>query len=565
MLLNGGPLNSAPLNGYGNSVIPQPVPVTRGVAFRWRLRVMIGGEDLSPQLTGAVTVDRERGDSGVARLVLQLPVGPVVPSEWRGREVSIIYVSTQAGETSEAVRFTGRIVRPEWDPLLRLLSCQCGDQLQQRVEGMEVDQIDTLVGGVWSADVYEPVEGRSRWDYAQERLSTVRGSLDAAPDGALRMTSWYAGAPDFVFGTGTTVYESVRFSDADLTTLTNVVEIEGDIRFPRLWQKNVRYTWAHPVDDFCTWRLDSTELPDIAMVQGAVESSGQTLLQGAIWDRLPPTSPDPCGTGQAWINSYPDLLLGGAWNAGRRWTQSVTEQYRLRVVAEASVEAAGEVIGRDRVALEVENAAAEAWESEPFDSGETGFQDLRDDSRRDPALRVALERATTAVVAAHNATEVSWDVPTSMVMGVDLVHTLRLEDQGVLVQSRCSRVYDTFDLAGGIALTTLSVAVMRGGGTVRDPLVPPAPPVYPQPDPDEPSGVVTNLPTQLGGRLESPEYDDELPGFAGNYASVIPGLEAFPRRMDLDAPEIAAERRDELPVEIVATYRVAIPNDLLEL
>ncbi|MGA3683955.1 hypothetical protein ACPCX5_28605, partial [Pseudomonas graminis] len=72
----------------------------------------------------------------------------------------------------------------------------------------------------------------SRWDYAQERLGTVQASLDASPAGELRLTSWYAGGENFAFGTGTTVYNSVKLSYADLTSLTNKVEIEASYRFP---------------------------------------------------------------------------------------------------------------------------------------------------------------------------------------------------------------------------------------------------------------------------------------------------------------------------------------------
>uniref|UniRef100_UPI00197E93C3 hypothetical protein n=1 Tax=Pseudomonas viridiflava TaxID=33069 RepID=UPI00197E93C3 len=53
------------------------------------------------------------------------------------------------------------------------------------------------------ADVFAPVEGRSHWDYALELLSTMSASLDVSPSGELRLTSWFATAPAFVFGPGT--------------------------------------------------------------------------------------------------------------------------------------------------------------------------------------------------------------------------------------------------------------------------------------------------------------------------------------------------------------------------
>ena len=77
--------------------------------------------------------------------------------------------------------------------------------------------------------------------------------------------------------------------------------------------------------------------------------------------------------------------------------------------------------------------------------------------------------------------------------------------------------------------------------------------------------ALIHLPTQLGGRAESPPYDDTIPGFAGNYDGPLLGSETYPRRMTGISPEIPAEHVDEFAATAAATYRVAIPEDLLEL
>lgn len=148
-----------------------------------------------------------------------------------------------------------------------------------------------------------------------------------------------------------------------------------------------------------------------------------------------------------------------------------------------------------------------------------------------------------------------------MVVAVDLVHTLRISDQGITAQARCNRVLDTFELTAGTAVTTLSIGVMRGGGDANDSLVAPPPSTIEQPD--NPDNI--GLATQLGRRNDSPPYDETLDGFAGNWDNGNPTLEAFPRRFQITAPEIAATERDESTAEIPAVYRVAIPNDILEL
>lgn len=560
MLLNGGPLNSAPLNGAGAAnAASEPEYVVAGISYLWRLRVTVGGIDMSAQLTGSADVDREEGAAGVAGFQLYLPAGPVVPGEWVGRTVAIDYISTTAGVTTEERRFTGRIAGPpQWDSNNRVLSCECSDQLQQRVEALTVAEVDALTAGHWSADVFDPVEGRSRWDYAQERMSTRTASLDCSPAGELRVTSWYATAPAFVFGPGTTVDNSLRVEWPDLSRLVNKVVIEADYRYQRLRQRNERFSWVG--GGFCGWYFtDSKELPTSAMVREAVEGAGGTLLDGYQWDLLPGSHPDPCTIGVPWVNNFQaeELLLGATFSVGRRWAQSVTERYSLSVEVPTSITAAGEVIERIGSAFEVESLAAEAWGSEPFTGGISAHTDQRDEARRTAFMRVLLHQAFATVVSAHRETVLTFQVPASMAMGIDLVHTVLLEDQGVRALGKVIRVSD--DLTEPLPLTTISLKVMRGGGTVSDPLTPP-------PSVDEPQPVYSSpisLPTQIGGRVSSPTYDAELPGFAGNFSTGTG--EQFPRRFDIEAPEIPAELRDELPVPISATYRVAIPNDLLEL
>ncbi|MCR3818256.1 hypothetical protein K3Z86_31690, partial [Pseudomonas aeruginosa] len=167
---------------------------------------------------------------------------------------------------------------------------------------------------------------------------------------------------------------------------------------------------------------------DVEMITSATESSGQTLFY-ATWYPLPPTGVY-CNPPAAWVNSFTDLLLGGNWIAGRRWTQAVTERYRLVMEVQPSVAATGPIVGRQRASFEIESDRAERWESDPITGGSTGYDDEKDGSRRLSALNCLLAQGATTLIAAHRGTTVTWDVPTSMVLPIDLVHTLRLDDQG---------------------------------------------------------------------------------------------------------------------------------------
>lgn len=590
-LLGGAPLGSLP------GAAAEPVVVGGPNAIVWASRVIVDGVNWSSRITGEVTVDAEEGAARVAQFTLCLPAGPVLPLEWRRREVTIDYIDN----LGESRLFTGRIVDPVWNRTDRTLTCTCSDQLQEEVEALPLDEVDGLTGGLWSEDVFEPVEGRSHWDYAQERMSTRTASLDCDAYGAPRVTSWYAkSSPDFVFGDGATIYDTVVVGFSEDKRETNRVLIEGDYRFSRLRQLNKPYHWQHPETEgmggeggFCAWFLDSTELPTVDMILDAVTDSGQQLLSGATWYRTLPSG-IWCDPPVGWNNNFNDQLLGFSLVAARRWAQPVTEKYTLDVRADASIAAAGELVQRDSVAIDIESELAERWEAtafgvntaapavggssngiprpgyqgsatpgRPADDGVSGHTDVRDEARRQAGLRVLLHQAVATIIGDHRGTTANWDAPAGWVHGIDLSHTARVDDQGVLAQGKIQRLQWRLDHGGGGALCSVTVALMRGGGDVSDPLTPPAFSVEPQPEPPPPDPIADNLPTQIGGRGEV--YDDELDGFSGSW-SVGDGVsEGFPRRFQLTADEVPAEQRDELVVPIEGVYRVAIPNDLLEL
>ena len=560
-MLNASPLNAVPLNGLA-SASAEPEYIVRGQSFVWALRVLVGGVNLTAQLTGTVTVDREEGAAGIAGFDLFIAPGvAVVPPDWKGRPVSIDYISTSQGATTEARRYTGQISIANWNPVTRVLACECSDQLQQRVEGMTVEAIDSLVGGYWSSDVFEEVEGRSHWDYALERLSTRPVSLDCSPLGDMRVTSWYAGAPAFVFGEGTVLYQTLDLQQSDLSRTTNRIEVEFSYRYSRLWQRNQTYGWIVPAGSFCNWRLDSHELPTIEMVQDALTGSGQTIVS-QNYVTAPLTDPDPCGTGIAWVNEFDNLVIGTGITGGRRWVQTVTESYTLTFATPDGEDEVRRVVQRQSASLQIDTE--DEWTDGDMAGTDTGYQDVIDDSRRAAVFDVVANQARTDLIAANRETVLAWDVPTSMVLGIDLIHTLEVDCSGVRARGKCRRIVDSFDLAGGAAVTTLSIAIMRGGG-VNDPLsLPPRLGAIPV-DPGE-SGTI-QLPTQIGGRSTDPEYDEDKLGFAGNWsvADNNEGQEPFPRRFDLEAPEIPETDRDEYAPTAERLYRVGIPNDLLEL
>jgi hypothetical protein len=572
MLIGVSPLGSAALGSYEGGAGAEPVEIARGVSFVWRVSLLVGGVDLTHLLTGGLDVDREEGAAGVAGFSLLLPPGPVVPPDWTGKPVELDYISRDRdGIVTTARLYTGVLEMPAWDSTTRILSCECSDQRQERVEALTIEQINALIPGYWSADAFEPLDGRSRWEYAEEVLSTVTASLDSSAAGVLRTTSWYATAPAFVYGPGTTLYKSVQIDLQPQGSITNTLEIEASYRYPRLYQHNVQFGWTHPqtggatgMGAFCNWLPWSTDLPSGEMVASEVSGAGLTLIGRPGGTTLPPTMANPCGNDGSWVNRFPDLFLSVVATGALRWAQSVTERYTLTMTAG---NLAATVVSRQSASFEVDDARADDWQAgTPIGSG--SLEDLSDEGRRVSFLSCLLRQGRATLVSAHRGTTMSWQTKTDMALGVDLSHTLRLDDTAKAT-GKCRRIQHSIDLAGGRANTTLSIAVMRGGG-VSDDLTPPAAPDTTLPTITASGGALS---TQLGGRSTNPvtgftvdAYDDDRLGFSGNFSAKDDNTaEDFPRRFKVRSVEIPAEYRDELQRDLGAAYRVAIPNDELEL
>ncbi|MBD9675521.1 hypothetical protein IB274_02360 [Pseudomonas sp. PDM18] len=577
MLINGAALNTVALNtlGGGQGSAMEPVAVPQSVL--WSCRVMLGTEDVTAKVAGKVRVEREEGAAAIAEFSLYLPDDGVDVVGWTGRSVEIFYLESRESGWIEEERFDGWLEQPSYDPRNRIVSCAATDRLQDLVEAMEIDAIDTVVGGTWTADVFEATEGRSRWDYATERLASVAGSLDRSVGGVLRVTPWKAQAPLKRFGPGSTIDGSLSVDLAKLSDRINQVEITFSYRFSRLRERHQAYNWQHPdiqgwsVDNsFCIWRGNSTELPTIEMVEEALNSAGYKLLSGAEFLTVP-LSGVYCDPPQAWNNQFNNLLLAANVVGGMRWVQPITEKYVLTVEAPTSVAQAGPVLRRDGEALESELKRSEDWESAEFtdpepdavqDAIEDYLVDLREEDRLATAASCLLEGARVSILGAHRGNKVAWQVPTTMALGIDLVHTVLMEDR-IQAQGKVFSLIDEFDLQGQTAISTITLAISRGGGTIDDPTTLPAPPAS---DVTGTIPALIQLPTQLRGRGQM-TYDDTLDGFSGNYDELDIGTptEEFPRRHQTTAPEVPAEHRDEFTAETAKTYRVAIPNDLLRL
>lgn len=554
-MLNGYPLGSQPLGSLpaaGTAPDPVPVPALAGTVA-WRAQVLLGGADVTAAITGRIEIDRPPEGDTTCTFVLHVGDDPVQPALLAGAPV---VVNLLLGDDVHR-RFTGALEQPVLDPLARTLACTATTRLSDRVEAMEYADIDLLVGGVWSVDVFEEREGRQRWEYAQERLQTRAASLVSDRWGQPLMAPWHAPAA-YTFGAGTTLYESLDIGLPSVSELVTRIELDVDYRYTRARQRLVNFSWTHPdgrgESGFQQWRDDATELPDVDMVTQAVEAGGW-YLSSAQWFRLPLTRP-----AEQWFNEFPDLLLGVDLTAGLRWSQRCVEQYRLTLVPSTSMpEADPPVIARERVVLDTDTESS--WDgSRP----PTPAPLQRNSVRLAAAMDCALRRARVQMLASWRSAIVTWQVPLPAALALERGQGVHLQDQGADVIGTVSSLAEVLDLETGEALLTISAAVTIGGiaGDISDPLTPPPVPSFAE---ELAPTVPATLPTQIGLRLSSPVYDPDQPGFAGNYSfGDAPPDQRFPRRFAVDFPEIPDSHRNEAAGTSARTYRVALPVERLE-
>ena len=90
MQLNGAELNAVPLNGAAALGKPA-VTVEPIISVLWGARVLLGGVDISANLTGSLRIEREEGAATLADFVLSLDAGAVNPAAYIGKSVRVYY------------------------------------------------------------------------------------------------------------------------------------------------------------------------------------------------------------------------------------------------------------------------------------------------------------------------------------------------------------------------------------------------------------------------------------------------------------------------------------------
>jgi hypothetical protein len=456
----------------------------------WSVIVTIAGVDQSSRLVGPLTIDAEEDAARVADLTLRPPAAtPYSVQDWVGKSISIDVADLSSGSPTQVARlFTGVIDTPTLDLDARTIALRCTDGLQEVIDALSAAQIDSLIpAGIHSPAIFDPAA--AGWAYAQDRLSTVRASLDLTPQLVARVTDWLpAAVADLTFTAAHLLDGSLSVSLAGRNHMVNLVEAIFAYRFPRVKAEGYDLDY-HYVDSstFAAHVQSGKYFLQRSQVEQAIQAAGGTI-QSISYDALPTTN---VAVGSGFWSPKPEadkfLCQGFSAVVSFDYAQQIEETHVITVAAPNSVSTVG--ARRDRLsgALEGQYPPIAAAESAillnrnaisgtpPLDratpaSGVTVSAEvtLSDDTGRaaaDLAMSTLIEIAKTRIWQSHRHNSVSASV--ALNPSIDLDQTIAISVSGLSARGKCQSLSHRLDPQSGEAVTDFSLAIcsVAGAGT----------------------------------------------------------------------------------------------------
>lgn len=567
-------------------------------ASRRRASVRLNGVNVTSSLTGQVRVEAEEGQARIAQFTIVVDSGAVDLTTWIGTEV-IIDHDTMTGSTVilRERLFTGIVDVPKIDIQTGQVTFHCTDDLQTVIDALSRDEIDELTPDAVYSD---PINGKDKrgFEYMTIRVDSLTASFDLDPMRAPRLTSWDAAtSPDITFEDNGVVYLSELIELANAKDLINSVEVDFKYRFTRLKEKIEQGRWQHPaLTNFCDFLVDPTDIPNREMIISALRGTGWTLTSASFTPIFPAGEYECIPDDIVWFPNPPEivdqLVFAASWTLKKRYTQTITENYTLRIAAPESEAGKGPRPATRSSGLTAEYDAGE-WIKELTDesvlmidsfqvggSGDSAVDkdDVEGATRDDAEAGMSWEisHAKRVIREAHRRNLVAFDV--LLDPRVDLDKTIRIDTDRITAKGKVKRVSHVFNLeqgkggtSTGNAITSIQLAISRSYTPSSsyaiddDPVEVPVKPETRDPD-NVPLAVIVDRSNHFGGYVASDPFDDSWEGFTGNYTgSLLPeiGAEPYPVSFRVDSPSVDPTDVDELQPITEREYNVSIPNDQL--
>lgn len=514
-------------------------------------------------VAGPVRVEAEENSARIADVTIRASGGN--PEDWVGQSITIAF--------DGATIFTGKVNRPHFDAGRGLLRLSCSDLLQETFEAKtEAEILTAIPNGVWNRHIFGDRE--DGWQQALDVLSTWPGEVHLNASGSLITAAWNGGSGSYSFNASQHVHGSVRPDFARRRDIVNQVNITFEVRYTRRHHREHVFSWSWGHSSFCSWFQNSHDLPTREMVQSAAEGAVWQIQGPISFTALPDSGSYSCGSWLISDEEQRSIVAAAGWTAVRRWTQTITETYNLRVECTPSQTRYGLIEQEDSGSYQADYNDA-AWDQDKNAETPSGgswtvngigdyYSDEITRADADAAIECICKIASTRIKDTHRRNYVVFDVPCNP--GMDIAATASVTNPTISATGKITQLVHQIDPEVGRAVTTVKIACSRGGGGSDDTITAPTAPDT-SPQHAAPSSS-TSLPTRIGGDTGGPAYDEDWTGYTGNRTLLDQGAETYPNRFRVVTPDIEDESRDEATGEVEvadATFDAGAPDDTLSI
>jgi hypothetical protein len=556
-----------------------PDPAHYGAsAAKWAAKVLLNNVDISAQLTQSVTVRLEENASGLATFRLIPGAGAIDLNDFERKSVAIDFVALDSGGATlyTSRRFTGITTKATYNPDSGILTVDCTNDLQGKLENISREAATELIGGQWNKHIFD--EDADGWQYAQDRLSTIPSSIWVNQYGQLVVTPWAAKATPDV-----TLTDSGRFSDTlslsrvSRRDLISQNTLNIDFRFTRLRHREISVVFYFSYG-FCGYLDGAAKIPQKSTILSAADSNAWTRTSTINFTDLPDAG-TYCG-GKNWIGGTDDFCIGANWKAARRWAQTITEEYALTVSAPDIAEAIGVQAVTESYGVEATYDSTDYENITDFSgppatsvlSSKTGDYQIDADAAEEDG-RTQMELAQTCALAKASTEILSRARGNRLTVGalynpaINLSSTITVNTPSLVAKGKVFSYDETLNFSSGRPEMSVVLALSRHGGSGSasgDTLDAPT-----QPDQDQETVTARTyyLGARAGGTINAPADSDEWDGWITNAygAGVTDPTTLYNERFVLRMPEIEDTARNATEVQAATTYVVEVPEDTLTL
>lgn len=532
----------------------------------WNVELFLDNINISDNLTNTLRIEAEEGTAKVAEFSLIPNAGPISVTKWIGKSVKIFYQA----QNEDFLLFDGVVDEPIYDRTTKITTFSCTDQLQERIQRSRRSEIDDLIQGHWSSIVFENTS--DNWIYAQDQLSTLPTSLDLSRDNLFQLTPWKAKKePDYVFTEDDVLYQSIQVQLANRREIHNQVNILYQYRYQRLKQREIHFDYRYPLD-FCEQNYRNATLPNVEMIQQAIAGTNWLLKNKVEFEHQRGPGWVTCGDVKFGFMIKEEirqfLVREARFVLAKRFTQTVTEHYQLQLHAPQSISQLGEITSHDTLSFEVPAESDKFVNNSNYqppilgsitdNQGEYVFE-VEDRGGLNHAIQTKINQAKTAILKSHRNNLISFKTP--LHPSIERHHTVKLDLTHVKAQGKVKHIVHECDFNQGSCQTTITIAVSR---TDNDDIVNETGFMLPVKDNqwDEMSNPIKIfLPSNLGGKISSPVYDETWDGYTGN-EKLEPNVKPYPERFAITVPAIE-EAQQPISSHINYKFDIVIPNELI--